>query len=135
MSLIQYNADELKRLDKAREYGSNHPNMVTRFPLVERGLGRADAERIASTVAGEPYERSACLICPFGVLAGSWAETLQRDRDDPEASAEALLMEYMALAMNPRQSLFKRHTLRSLLEQDKNTIALTLGEQTLNEQA
>jgi hypothetical protein len=44
-------------------------------------------------------------------------------------------MEYMALAMNSRQPLFKRHTLRSLLEQDKNTIALTLGEQTLNDQA
>ena len=58
VSLIQYNADELKRLDKAREHGGNHPNRVTRFPLVERGLGRADTERIASTVAGEPYERS-----------------------------------------------------------------------------
>lgn len=135
VSLIQYNADEQKRLDKAREHGGDHPNMVTRFPLVERGLGRADTERIASTVAGAPYEHSACLICPFGVSAGSRAETLQRHRDDPEASAKALLMEYMSLAMNPRQSLFKRHTLRSLLEQDKNMIALTLFEATLRAQA
>lgn len=134
VSLIQYNADELKRLDKAREYGGNKPNITTRFPLVERGLGRADTERIAAETAGEPYTRSACLICPFGVSAGSQAETLQRHRDDPVASARALLMEYMSLAMNPRQSLFKRRTLRSLLEADKNTIALTLFEQALNDQ-
>ncbi|MBD2075428.1 hypothetical protein H6F86_16310 [Phormidium sp. FACHB-592] len=72
---------------------------------------------------------------PFGVSADSRAETLQRHWDDTEASAEALLMEYMALAMSPRQYLFKRHMLRSLLELDKNTIALTLYEQTLNAQA
>ncbi|MBD2075427.1 hypothetical protein H6F86_16305 [Phormidium sp. FACHB-592] len=77
VSLIQYNADELKRLDKAREYGGNHPNMVTRFPPLERRLGRADTERIASTVAGEPYERSACLICPV------WGVGRQPGRNAP----------------------------------------------------
>jgi|GEM_PF-3359312 len=132
VSLIQYNADELGRLKKAREYGGNQPGLITRFPLVEQGLGRADTERIASETAGEPYERSACLIWPFGVSAGSRAETLQRHRDDPEASAKALFMEFMSLAMNPRQSLFKRRTLRSLLEADGNTITLTLFEQALN---
>ena len=135
VSLIQYNADEQHRLDKAREYGGNRPNLITRFPLVERGLGRADTERLASETAGETYKRSACLICPFGVSAGSLAETLQRHREDPVASASALFMEYMSLAMNPRQSLFKRRTLHSLLVKDGNMIALALFEQALNAEA
>jgi hypothetical protein len=45
----------------------------------------------------------------------------------PEQSVEALLIEHVAMALNPRMTLYRDKSLRWVLEQDASTLAREQG--------
>jgi len=67
------------------------------------------------------WRKSCCHVCPF---ANGNAEMLTRFREFPDRAADALLVEHVCLALNPRGTLYRDRTLRSVIEADGNAAAL-----------
>lgn len=78
------------------------------YPLLEQwNWDRQDCATYLLGIFGEPFTRSCCTFCPFtGATAGSRDELLARWRDQPDAAAYAIELEYTALALNPRIGAF-----------------------------
>lgn len=77
------------------------------YPLLDRWCW--DRDRCAGylrDVFGVEFSRSCCGICPFQETAGSRDELAERWRSHPEVGADALELEYTALAMNPNIGVF-----------------------------
>lgn len=84
-------------------------NTATRtgvYPLVEWGWDRAACEEFIATVTGVAWEKSACVYCPFALANREGrARVLARYAADPAAGVETLMLEHVALALNPAQGL------------------------------
>lgn len=116
--VMGFNADEQGRIERDSCYGGDNRN--AHYPLMEWGWGREACEKYLLDWVGEPWPKSCCTMCPFtrgkeGVLA--------RFRAMPEHAAEALLVELMAMALNPRMTLYAHTSLWDLLVQDGNEAA------------
>lgn len=57
---------------------------------------------------------------------------MARLRQFPERVAHALMLEHISLSMNPRGTLYRKGSLRSILEQDGNTAALSRFKEKLD---
>ncbi len=104
--VIGYNADEGRRAEKDHCYVTELRS--AEHPLIEWGWGREQCERYLADTFGEPWLKSCCTYCPF---AGGKKEHLVRLRHSPQEAVASLVMEYMALALNPRQGLYNGRTL------------------------
>src|SRR5262249_25551756 len=67
----------------------------------------------ADQIAGEPWPKSCCTFCPF---TRGRDEVLSRFRRWPHHGAFVLLMENVALALNPRMPLYASRSARSVVE-------------------
>jgi hypothetical protein len=81
------------------------------YPLI---LWRWDRQRCSvflSTRFGlaEPWPRSCCTFCPFSATAGGRPELTARWRAQPSAGADAIELEWTALALNPQIGAFGVH--------------------------
>jgi len=80
------------------------------YPLIEWGWDRARCERYLREQFNLPNEqgwaRSCCTYCPFQATAGSRQELTARWRAQPDAGADALVLEHTALALNERIGAF-----------------------------
>lgn len=102
--VIGFAADELGRVAKDRSF-STDPNRVSEFPLVRWGWDRRRCAAELEQLFGEPWSRSCCGLCPF--QAGPEAALMfTRWTEDPDRAAEALQLEAVAIALNPRSTLF-----------------------------
>jgi hypothetical protein len=124
--VIGYNADELDRVHRSEGYSTD--SRETEHPLVEWGWGRKRCEEYVAQIVGETWRKSCCTFCPF---AGGKPDILGRYRQFPAEAAEALFLEHVSLAFNPRMALYARKSLRLILEKDGNTEALRLLEERL----
>lgn len=124
---IGYNADELARVHRSEGYATDA--RAIDYPLVEWGWGRTRCEEYVRQVTGETWRKSLCTFCPF---AGGKPDILSRYRQFPADAAEALFLEHVSLALNPRAPLYGRKSLRASLESDGNTEALRLLAERLN---
>jgi hypothetical protein len=109
--VMGFNADEQKRVDRDSSYGSEFRQ--SEYPLLEWGMGREECEAYLLEVFGEPWMKSCCTYCPF---AGGKKEILDRFGRFPEEAAEAMVIEAMSLAFNPRMTLYKNKSALQLLE-------------------
>jgi hypothetical protein len=81
-------------------------------------------------MVGETWLKSACTMCPF---SGGKPEVLQRYHESPAEAAEALFIEFLALAMNERMTLFSKKSLRAVLEKNGHAEALRIFHERLAE--
>lgn len=125
--VIGYNADEVFRARRSEGYATDERPID--YPLVEWGWGRERCEAYVRQITGVTWLKSLCTMCPF---AGGKPEILERYRTSPAEAADALFLEHVSLAMNPRAPLYGKKSLRSVLEKDGNREALRLLEERLN---
>lgn len=114
--VIGFNADERWRMERDTSYAS--AQRAPEYPLAAWGWTRADCERYLHTLTGEWWPKSCCTFCPF---AGD--HHLNRYRDHPDAAVHAMRLEYAALALNPRMTLFKSGSVIEMVERDHPAIA------------
>lgn len=123
--IFGFNRDEEDRIARARRFDVN--GRIGDYPL-ERARWNMTADDCVARLRarfGVTFERSACVFCPFGKITEARLERLRRY---PEQAGRALFIEHVALAMNPRSTLLKGRTLRSVLERDGNRAAVASCE-------
>ena len=115
-----FNVDESDRINKARTY--DNPSRYGWYPVAEElGWNRDDCQSYLKEITGETFERSACIYCPFNALKKDGIARLKRH---PEKVAEALLLEYQSLCLNPRGTLYRNRTLLSIIVANQHTETL-----------
>src|SRR5262245_11220183 len=114
-----FNADETRRIDRSCEY-----NTLTRkafYPLLEWGWNRATCVNYIRENLGVTWRKSACVYCPFNALKD---DAIDRHLEHPEQVADALLLEHMSMALNPRGTLYKGMSLIQIATNSGNDKAL-----------
>ncbi len=122
-----FNADEIERIERGRAYDT--PRRISEYPLKEWGWSRLHCLEYIKKMIGVTWKKSACVFCPFAALK---SEGMVRLRQFPERVAHALLLEHISLSMNPRGTLYRRGSLRSIVEQDGNLAALARFKEKLD---
>jgi hypothetical protein len=115
--VMGFNADECRRSERDASYST--PARHSRYPLIAWGWGRADCERYLAQLTGVEWPKSCCSYCPFAV-----DHHLARYRKFPERAAQAMFLERVSLAMNPRMTLFANNSVETLVTADANRAAL-----------
>jgi len=95
-----FNADEGRRIDRSCEY-----NTLTRrafYPLLEWDWNRAKCLDYIREKVGVTWRKSACVYCPFNALKD---EAIDRHMEHPNQVADALVLEHLSMALNPRGTL------------------------------
>lgn len=77
---------------------------------------------------GVQWKKSACVYCPFAALGG---DTLARHANHPYQVADALMLEHVSLALNPRGTLYKGKSLLNITRTAENHQALDIYERKL----
>lgn len=102
--VIGFEANEPRRAIK--DAGYNTDLRTGEYPLIEWGWDRPACEAYITNALGVEWEKSACVFCPFALAnkAGR-ARVLARYAEDPDAGVQTLMLEHVALALNPAQGL------------------------------
>jgi hypothetical protein len=115
-----FNAGEGDRIARAREYDT--PWRLGWYLLAEElRWTRDDCRSYLKELTGDTFVRSACIECPFNSHKEDGIERLKRS---PEKVAEALLLEYQSLCLNPRGALYRNRTLLSIIVANQHTETL-----------
>ena len=114
-----FNYDEESRIARAAKYDTALRQGW--YPLAAWQWSRERCLEYLKAMTGETWRKSACVYCPFNALK---ADGLARMRQFPEQVAEALMLEYQSLALNPRGTLYRDRTLHSIIASDHHTEAL-----------
>lgn len=86
------------------------------YPLVDWDWDRAACEDYILALTGVQWPKSACTYCPFGLATpGGRARVLAAYLAEPDTCIRDLVIEHIAVTLNPRQSLTGHGTLASLL--------------------
>ena len=101
-----FNREEQTRIERTTRYDS--PMRESFFPLLEWGWGRQDCLEYLQAAFDVVWQKSACVECPFNALK---ADAVERQRRHPEQVADAMLLELLSLALNPRGTLYPKKSL------------------------
>jgi hypothetical protein len=82
-------------------------------------------EEYLKAQTGVNWPKSACSFCPF---SGGKEAALLRMAHEPEAAFQALLLEHVAMALNPRSTLYANGSLRGFLEARAPALVAAYGE-------
>lgn len=115
-----FNADETERIERSREY--NTASRQAFYPLMDWGWNRLACTEFLASVFGIIWKRSACVYCPFNALG---PEGLERHRLHPMQVGDAMALEHVSLALNPRGMLYKKHSLIEIACAEGNEAAIT----------
>jgi hypothetical protein len=118
--VMGFNDDEHKRVKRDGSYGGE--GRKSEYPLLDWKWGRQKAEDYLREVFGEPWAKSCCTYCPF---AGGKKEVLTRFKEFPEEAAEALMIEAMSLAFNPRMTLYSSGSAIKIVGDSGNNQAMS----------
>lgn len=105
--VMGFNATETKRVE--RDCGFSSEVRHSEYPLGTLGWGREECDAYVLAVTGEHCPKSCCTYCPF---AGGKRAALERLAGEPEAAFQALRLEHVAMALNPRSTLYSGGSLR-----------------------
>ena len=108
---------ELSETGRARRDADYHTaQRAGSYPLISWGWDRAACEAYIRAVTGVDWQKSACTYCPFALcnIAGK-ARVLAAYRAEPAAGVHALVLEHIAVSLNPRQGLAAGERLSGLL--------------------
>lgn len=121
--VIGYSAEEINRARRDLVYAT--ASRTPCHPLIEWGWTRAACSARLLSEFGVIWEKSACVFCPY---AGgrSLEATLKRMRNNPEEAVTALMLEAVAMMLNPHSKLYGTHSLLQRLIEDGNTTVLEL---------
>jgi hypothetical protein len=117
--VLGFNATEQARV--VRDTTCGGPMRRARYPLMDWGWDRAACRHYLRAKTGADWVKSCCVACPF---PNGNQEILARYSDFPEIAAQALLLEYVAVALNPHTTLYRDRTLLSAIVEDQNELAL-----------
>ena len=112
--VVCFAAEEARRAERDQNYtsGSRRPE----YPLIDSlDWDRVRCDLFLLDLFGEPWSRSACGYCPFSAGREGRAELIERWRAEPAIGAQALALEYTALALNPRSRLYGTRSARELV--------------------
>lgn len=102
--VIGYEVNEMSRVVKDRRFDTKA--RVGEYPLVEWGWDRATTHAYVLAQTGVDWIKSACTFCPFALATTAGRrQMLARYEAEPAAGVFALVMEHLAMALNPSQSL------------------------------
>jgi len=116
-----FNCDEESRIIRAAKYDTALRQGW--YPLSDWRWSRERCQQYLKEITGETWQKSACVYCPFNALK---EDGIARMRQFPEQVAEALLLEHQSLALNPRGTLYRDRTLRSITTDNHLIEALQL---------
>lgn len=121
--VVGFEANEPKRAEKDAK--ANTALRTGEYPLIEWSWDRVTCEQYILTHTGIAWWKSACVYCPFALSnkAGR-IRVLGQYRQNIDAAVDALFLEYVSLALNPRQGLNGEVRLLDLLTEDGNLEAL-----------
>jgi hypothetical protein len=117
--VMGFNADELNRVKRDKSYSTE--NRKSEYPLVDWGWGRVKCEEYLEELFGIRWHKSCCFYCPFAGNKKGLPEHLRRWQAHEALAAEALIMEHVALALNPRMGLYKTKTANGIVEADNDS--------------
>jgi hypothetical protein len=117
-----YNADETRRIARNCEYNSFLRTAF--YPLLEWGWNRARCLEYIEEKLGVVWKKSCCVFCPFACNAQNMEDLKARHIEHPGQVADALVMEHVALALNPRQALYNKKTLIEITREAGNEEAI-----------
>ncbi|WP_280763528.1 hypothetical protein [Prescottella agglutinans] len=131
--VMGFEAGEQRRADKDAMF--NTELRTGEYPLIEWGWTRDDVIAYTRSVTGTSVGRSSCTFCPFTFANKSGrAEVFARYAADPAVGAKTLLMEHLALALNPAQGLVGGRRLVDMLREQQLDGVLVAFEKVLDEQ-
>lgn len=104
-----FNCDEESRIIRAAKYDTALRQGW--YPLSDWRWSRERCQQYLKEITGATWQKSACVYCPFNALKD---DGIARMQQFPEQVAEALLLEHQSLALNPRGTLYRDRTLRSI---------------------
>ncbi|MEV7925974.1 hypothetical protein [Kitasatospora sp. NPDC088779] len=103
--VLGFASEELRRAERDESYTAL--GRIPEYPLIDDwGWDRQQCEQYLLDLFGEPWSRSACGYCPFSAGQRGRAELIERWRAEPAVGAQALALEYTAMALNPRSKLY-----------------------------
>jgi hypothetical protein len=114
-----FNADEQKRIERSCEY--NNVSRQAFYPLLEWNWNRKSCLDYLHSVLGVVWKKSACVYCPFNALRD---DAIERHRLHPNQVADALALEHVSMALNPRGTLYKRRSLIEITQDAANDAAI-----------
>lgn len=126
--IIGFHADEGYRVERERRYYSAAVPTIE-HPLIRWGWNDEDCSNFLRARFGVEWKKSCCSFCMF---ANGKPEVIARFREEPEAAAEAIVLERTARALNPRMTLYSRRSVEELIEADGNSRALEIANETLD---
>lgn len=102
--VMGFEANEERRAIRDATY--NTGVRTGEYPLLDWGWDRQDCIDYIESLLGITWPKSACVYCPFAwtSAAGRIAATA-RFEAHPDEAAAAMLLEYVAVALNPTQTL------------------------------
>jgi hypothetical protein len=127
--VIGFNAEEEKRAN--RDEGYTTDKKIARspsYPLIDWGWDRDECEQYIEQAVGEPWAKSCCSYCPF---TDGRTEHMTRLEAQPDLTAEALMMEYRARALNAKALLYQHHSLVTRCQAEGHEEALSIWQSTL----
>lgn len=126
--VIGFESEETERVEK--DQGYTRLSRQASYPLVEWNWNREKCIEYIKSLTGVAWKKSACVFCPFASLKGSGC--VDRYRENPEAAAKALAVEFMSLVLNPRMGIFGERTLRQIVEKSDNDKAIATFQERLD---
>lgn len=112
--IIAFAAEEARRAERDQNYRT--AGRRPEYPLIDAwNWDRQQCDRYLLELFGEPWARSMCSYCPFSSSRTGLPELVERWRAEPDTGADALGLEYTALALNPRSKLFGKRTAQDVV--------------------
>ena len=116
-----FNVDEKSRINRSCEY--NTLSREAFYPLLEWGWDRRTCIEYIRSVLGMTWKKSACVYCPFNALRD---DAIERQREHPRQVGDAMRMEHLSLALNPRGTIYKGRSLIQITIEAGNDVAVEL---------
>ncbi len=99
-----------------RDAGYDTAQRTGSYPLIAWEWDRRACENYIRSVTGVDWPKSACTYCPFALCNTAGRERVMAAyRAEPAAGVQALVLEHIAVSLNPRQGLAAGERLASLL--------------------
>lgn len=114
-----FNADEKSRIERSCEY--NTLSRQAFYPLLEWNWNRKACLDYIGSALGILWKKSACVYCPFNALRD---DAIERHRLHPDQVADAMALEHVSMALNPRGTLYKRRSLIEIAHHAGNDTAI-----------
>lgn len=135
MQAIGFNAEEAVRVTTDLSYSKERwpaGQKTSIYPLMwDWNWNREACIRYIRQVTGVIWPKSACFYCPFA----SQESVIPRYEKYPDKAAFSLFIEYASRCLNPRQTLYARGSLMSVIQEVGDRDALKLFDKMLDRSA